>query len=542
MKAKILSALMIASLSLVSCGHDEATDDKPEGDLSSVRITVADSGFATGGAESVVRDFVPGDKIGVFAVRESALVEGQSNICYVASDNGMGGIVWTSEAETGAYFSDARYFAYYPYSEELSFVPDPSADDASGFFAGLISSYEVPDDQRMKETFDSADLMIGMASVSGGNNAAFVMEHAMSLILIGLPLEYYSFDNTDYAVPDYVIGGSRNAVFDGFTPFCGEGHVYRYLSRPGEAADFAGTYEDHGGETHAWSETVNTESGKCFSILVDGGIVRISHTLSIGDFFLADGRLLSKDAPADEVASSDVIGVVYQIDPERFDPAIADTLGAVHALVLGTKYVKELPDEDAGYYHWGPLGLDESLIGFDKIYGSYELDANYRLADRDIFGYSHMVALKSHRADRYAAGEYQVFSAVDGYSEVVAGPLETAPANTGWYLPAVGEWFDIIRGMAGFTLDLDGTIENASDGAGQFFWYDMGDVVAKMNVPMEKISAEDKDEFFVGGAIWTSSIADNDAARAVSFNNEGYVHCRWAWKDLGYFARAVLAF
>lgn len=96
--------------------------------------------------------------------------------------------------------------------------------------------------------------------------------------------------------------------------------------------------------------------------------------------------------------------------------------------------------------------------------------------------------------------------------------------------------------MAGFTLDLDGTIENASDGAGQFFWYDMGDVVAKMNVPMEKISAEDKDEFFVGGAIWTSSIADNDAARAVSFNNEGYVHCRWAWKDLGYFARAVLAF
>ena len=104
-------------------------------------------------------------------------------------------------------------------------------------------------------------------------------------------------------------------------------------------------------------------------------------------FFLADGRLLSKDAPADEVASSDVIGVVYQIDPERFDPAIADTLGAVHALVLGTKYVKELPDEDAGYYHWGPLGLGESLIGFDKIYGSYELDANYRLADRDIFGY-----------------------------------------------------------------------------------------------------------------------------------------------------------
>ena len=129
-------------------------------------------------------------------------------------------------------------------------------------------------------------LHASVASVSGGNNAAFVMEHAMSLILIGLPLEYYSFDNTDYAVPDYVIGGSRNAVFDGFTPFCGEGHVYRYLSRPGEAADFAGTYEDHGGETHTWSETVNTESGKCFSILVDGGIVRISHTLSIGDFSL----------------------------------------------------------------------------------------------------------------------------------------------------------------------------------------------------------------------------------------------------------------
>lgn len=534
-------------LFMAACEHEIVNDgEKPVGDLSSVRISVSDAGFAPAGKEDgqdvYSRDFKAGDKIGVFAVLDGALVEGQSNMCFTAADNGNGGIVWTAEGSVGAFFSEAVYFAYYPYAEGLSATFDLEAADAAAFFSEMISSFVPEKDQCKLSAFDASDLMVGSAGIANGNTVAFRMEHAMSLVVIELPVEYYSFDNTDYDIPDYVLAGSYNAVFDGFSPYSEDGYVFRYIVDGDESVSLSGSYVGSDGQARSWNEDVGPQEGKYTAVVVDGGVNPISHTLSPGDFFLADGRLLSKDASAGEVAAADVIGIVFQIDPERIDPAIADSLGgAAHALVIGTMSVKDAPG-DAGYYHWGVPGRDETLIGFTDIFSGYGAESNFRLADRDIYGYSYMQALKTRRSEDYQAGEYPVFAGVDRYREIVGGPVENAPATTGWYLPATGEWFDIIRALSGLPLVLDDSLQLAGDGAGQFFWTDQGEVVKKMNSAMEKVAPGDKDEFFVGGAIWTSSVADTDAARAVSFNNEGYVHCRWAWKDLGYFARAVLAF
>lgn len=549
MKNKIYFLLSLPfCLFMAACEHEIGRDGEDSvGDLSSIRISVSDAGFAPAAQEDgeavYSRDFKVGDKIGVFAVMNGVMVEGQSNMCFTASDNGNGGIVWTTEdLDEGAFFSEAVYFAYYPYMEGLSATLDPEAADAGQFFSEMISSFMPEKEQSDISAFDASDLMIGSGLISNGNTVAFVMEHAMSMVVIELPTEYYSFDNTDYEIPDYVIGGFKDAVFDGFTPYSEEGHVFKYIVNSGVSVSVAGSYVDDGGQTCPWNDEVTPEKGKYSKVLVDGGANSIRHTLSPGDFFLADGRLLSKDAPAGEVAAADVIGVVFQINPERMDPAIADSLGGVvHALVIGTKSVKETPG-DAGYYHWGITGMDETLIGFTNIFGGYGLESNFRLADRDIYGYSYMQALKTKRSDYYQDGDYPVFAGVDKYSGIVGGPAENAPSNTGWYLPAAGEWFDIIRAFTGLPLVLDDSLQLSSDGAGQFFWVDQGAVVEKMNAAMGKIASDDKDEFFAGGAIWTSSVADTDAARAVSFNDEGYVHCRWTWKDLGLFARAVLAF
>ena len=380
MKNKIYFLLSLPfCLFMAACEHEIGRDGEDSvGDLSSIRISVSDAGFAPAAQEDgeavYSRDFKVGDKIGVFAVMNGVMVEGQSNMCFTASDNGNGGIVWTTEdLDEGAFFSEAVYFAYYPYMEGLSATLDPESADAGQFFSEMISSFIPEKEQSGISAFDASDLMIGSGLISNGNTVAFVMEHAMSMVVIELPTEYYSFDNTDYEIPDYVIGGFKDAVFDGFTPYSEEGHVFKYIVNSGVSVSVAGSYVDDGGQTCSWDEEVMPGQGKYSKVLVDGGVNPISHTLSPGDFFLADGRLLSKDASAGEVAAADVIGVVFQINPERMDPAIADSLGGVvHALVIGTKSVKETPG-DAGYYHWGMTGMDETLIGFTNIFGGYGL-------------------------------------------------------------------------------------------------------------------------------------------------------------------------
>lgn len=543
MKKIILFSGIMALAALVQSCENPVSDDGQKADLNAIRISVIDEGFSfSGNAGSYyAREFKTGDRIGIFAVKDGSFVEGQSNICYVAESDGLGGIVWSAAGDYGTFFSDARYYAYYPYDEGLSFSADFAAQDAAAFFADMITGHHPAGDQSEEAFFDSSDLMVGSAMISEGNKADFSMMHAMSLIVIELPVEYYAFGNTDYDIPDYVLNSYDNADFDGFMPFP-EGYGFLYLVKPGTSVDLSGSYTDKDGNMREWNDSIDPDRGTCSIVSIDGGESSIDHTLSIGDFFLADGRILPKDASTSEVTAADVIGIVFQIDPDRIDPTIADTLGSVHALVMSSKCVKNAPDGGAGLYHWSETGLDETLIGFTNVYAGYDLEANYRMSDRDIYGYKYTNAIKSQRSDRFLAGEYPLFTAVDAFSDIAGGPSNEAPETTGWYVPSIGEWLDAVRGLSGLPLVPDETMESATDGPGQFFWSGKGNVIDMMNVSLEKVSPENKDDFFEGGALWTSSVADTDAARNISFNSEGYIFCRWSWKDLGLYARAVLAF
>ncbi len=548
MKKILCSLLTLAGLCiLAACDKGDVNTTPPQGEdevlnLSSISISLTDAGFISAGTAGLyTRDFTAGDRIGVFAVREGVVVEGQSNLCYEAADNGNGGIIWTPAGENnaGTFFSDALYFVYYPYEADFAHTVDCAAEDARGFFAGLLSAHETACDQSEKAAYDASDLMAGCAAISGNNSVSVEMEHLMSLVVIELPSEYYAFDNSDPAIPDYVLSCFTDASFEGFEPYSPDDYTFMYILTSGETAELSGAYGDPAdGVTKTWSERLTPEAGCCYTVSVGDGKSSFRHTLSPGDFFLADGRLLSKDAAADEVAAADVIGIVFQTDPERMDPAIADSLGGVpHALVLSVMALKS-DNEDPDLYTWGP-SRDETVAGLSDTYGGYDLGANYRLIQRDIYGYSNTELLRSKRQD--FPDDYPVFLAVESFDSIIGGPLESAPANTGWYLPSAGEWLDIIRNLTGLTLDLDSS-ELASDGPGQVFWSGCGEVVKLMNGPLEKIPAGRKDDFFTGGAWWTSSICGTDSARVMAFNNEGYVHCRWTWRSVSFYARAVLAF
>lgn len=62
------------------------------------------------------------------------------------------------------------------------------------------------------------------------------------------------------------------------------------------------------------------------------------HTLRVGDFFLADGRLLPYDTDKEKVQASNVVGIVFQTNPGRVGEAERKVLGGeAHALVMALK-------------------------------------------------------------------------------------------------------------------------------------------------------------------------------------------------------------
>ena len=125
-------------------------------------------------------------------------------------------------------------------------------------------------------------------------------------------------------------------------------HLYRYLVNPALAAAtiLAGGY---GGNREFTIAPTGLEAGSYKVYKVDGGRVEKNHTLQVGDYFLADGNLLSKDAAAEMVAQAEVAGIVFQTAPSRIGEGEKNALGGeAHGLVLAAKNA-------ATNVQWGPV-------------------------------------------------------------------------------------------------------------------------------------------------------------------------------------------
>lgn len=265
---------------------------------------------------------------------------------------------------------------------------------------------------------------------------------------------------------------------------------------------------------------------------------------TVGDFYLADGSLLDVNTDASTVSHSDVIGVVFSTDLNRMGEAEKQALEEKgvrpHGLVLAAKSIRESADySNMWFYNIATQGYerDEREIGIPYAYIVDDMYGSYELSDADIDGYLYTKLIQEERAADYEAGYYPIFKDAVDFNETVAAP-ET---STGWYLPATGQWFDILRNLAGATLN---TTSSFNDGDyGNFFWVGKGDVPALMNANFDKISDDDKTLFAaVTNQLWTSSQASANQARVIIFDNASFIHSFWYYKYFYFGARCVLGF
>lgn len=535
-------------LLLVSCTQEEfpAVQDKAQ----QLTISVTDGGYTSAVENMKTRvetravengyttEFTEGDACGFYMVRGGKPV--YSNVKLTAEkDAATGGIMWKTDGTTLAAGMDGEsYYLYYPYQADMAGKTATPAEGAvmtdAEFFKPLIDGWQPGDDQSTHAAYTASDLMTAGGSTTGTGNTihlSFAMKHRMALAVIEMPKTVYKF--IDANVPDYTVGAE--ATFTGTAkPLRMADGTYRYLVHS-SMPTIEGCYDGGNREFTITTSASHPVVGEYKRYKVDGAaeiIKNVTYAESgiarIGDFYCTKnngttGYLIPKEADETTVQAAKVVGIVFQTDKSRIGAKEKEKLGGegnVHGLVMAVKNI-------ATRQAWGLFGMDEGLTTCRTKADNYN----------DISGYGNCEHIRTNRGN---FDSYPAFKAAYDYNTTCPVPATT----TGWYLPASGQWWDILQNLGGCPALADVTQQTSPDIAGEFLWKSQGDVPAALNKWMENIAVGDKDTFNNLVSFCSSSEHSKYHTWYWILNNfQGMVRCIWASKfDDSDNVRPVLAF
>lgn len=535
-------------LLLVSCTQEEfpAVQDKAQ----QLTISVTDGGYTSAVENMKTRvetravengyttEFTEGDACGFYMVRGGKPV--YSNVKLTAEkDAATGGIMWKTDGTTLAAGMDGEsYYLYYPYQADMAGKTATPAEGAvmtdAEFFKPLIDGWQPGDDQSTHAAYTASDLMTAGGSTTGTGNTihlSFAMKHRMALAVIEMPKTVYKF--IDANVPDYTVGAE--ATFTGTAkPLRMADGTYRYLVHS-SMPTIEGCYDGGNREFTITTSASHPVVGEYKRYKVDGAAETIKNVTyaesgiaRIGDFYCTKnngttGYLIPKEADETTVQAAKVVGIVFQTDKSRIGAKEKEKLGGegnVHGLVMAVKNI-------ATRQAWGIFGMDEGLTTCRTKADNYN----------DISGYGNCEHIRTNRGN---FDSYPAFKAAYDYNTTCPVPATT----TGWYLPASGQWWDILQNLGGCPALADVTQQTSPDIAGEFLWKSQGDVPAALNKWMENIAVGDKDTFNNLVSFCSSSEHSKYHTWYWILNNfQGMVRCIWASKfDGSDNVRPVLAF
>lgn len=546
MKIQNIYHLLQAALLLllvVSCTQEEfpAAQDK----ALQLTISVTDGGYTSTEGKTTravengyTTEFTEGDACGLYMVRGGKPV--YSNVKLTAEkDAATGGIMWKTDGTTLAAGMDGEsYYLYYPYQADMAGKTATPAEGAvmtdAEFFKPLIDGWQPGDDQSTHAAYTASDLMTAGGSTTGTGNTihlSFAMKHRMALAVIEMPKTVYKF--IDANVPDYTVGAE--ATFTGTAkPLRMADGTYRYLVHS-SMPTIEGCYDGGNREFTITTSASHPVVGEYKRYKVDGAAETIKNVTyaesgiaRIGDFYCTKnngttGYLIPKEADETTVQAAKVVGIVFQTDKSRIGAKEKEKLGGegnVHGLVMAVKNI-------ATRQAWSLFGMDEGLTTCRTKADNYN----------DISGYGNCEHIRTNRGN---FDSYPAFKAAYDYNTTCPVPATT----TGWYLPASGQWWDILQNLGGCPALADVTQQTSPDIAEEFLWKSQGDVPAALNKWMENIAVGDKDTFNNLVSFCSSSEHSKYHTWYWILNNfQGMVRCIWASKfDGSDNVRPVLAF
>lgn len=323
-----ISALLIAGIaSFSSCSQEEDLNMNGTDASNSFQISVMDGGFmdTTPGTRATengyTTEFADGDEIGVFGVTANKEIVSDINNRKFTMKNGA----WTLDdgkgviEYKGAEFGNMKFYAYYPYNTDVKF--NANQEDP---FAEYVSDWTLNDDQSQEYT--KYDLMTSSNSAVVDKNfkgeIKFTMAHRMALTVVKMPKLVYNFVNDDVTLDDYELP-ITNVSFKlndiDVTPYYQENtDTYRFLVKPGKEFTIKGSYTGTKEMTYAATATLDKGAAKVYTIKDTN---KKEYTLTIGDYYCADGSIVSKDATT---VPENVIGIVCYVGNPQPSVMVSD--------------------------------------------------------------------------------------------------------------------------------------------------------------------------------------------------------------------------
>lgn len=262
----------------------------------------------------------------------------------------------------------------------------------------------------------------------------------------------------------------------------------------------------------------------------DGGLRRV---------YYADGTMVWDDVKPepslvnpDTQQSRSVIGIIFTTDTDRMGEAEKQALSGMgtepHGLVISTFAVGS-----GNKFAWSYSTVDETEIGIRNT-------SDFVSCDTDIDGYYYNQQIRNVRRDDFEFGMYPAFSEAADFASEAGGPEEGA-GTTGWYMPSVGQWFDVLRNLAGINVD-DDDESYMSMSQTEFIWTSVADVPEALNNAMINVPAGSK-VLYTSDYVLTSSGVSQTQSRALFLDSFGFLQCSMVSKTASAGTiRCVLAF
>lgn len=393
--------------------------------------------------------FETGDMAGLFAVKDGRIFEEINNMPLTYNQYGA----W-EPASSITYdkqkFQGVQFFAYYPYSETATF--DAALSDP---FTQMVADFTPALQQADKESYNANDLMTTPGAVvdeAALNTVKLSMRHRMALVCVELPNASYIFPGQD--IDAYVLSKATDEKFylgnETVVPFKDDAtQQYRLLVKPSatETLNIGYTNKDGVRDTFQTASLNFLKSGQCAQYSINGGVSLKEWNLQVGDYFCADGHLLSKDATAEEIsAKGDVIGVIFKIGTPT---AVKQSgINLSHAEVLSLSTFSKAAwgvSKSAGTANWktwytffGMTAPSTTTINGQKI----PKDTEANLQEVGLPYTLNWLSIPSDLTyDNLQQDYVSEFKLV--YSEWFNGNPLPAGLATPWYVPSLREWLNI---------------------------------------------------------------------------------------------------
>lgn len=455
-----ISALLIAGIaSFSSCSQEEDLNGGETSLSNGLQITVSDGGYldTTPGTRAIEKgyttEFTEGDEIGIFGVDANGIVENINNRKCTMTAGGNWEIAGEQIKYNGSDFKKMKFYAYYPYNANVKF--NAEVDEP---FAEYISEWALGNDQS-GEKYTKYDLMTSASGAVVDNRFKgeinFTMQHCMALAVLKMPKLVYNFVNSDVTLDDYelpVTNVSFKLDNAGVTPYYQESTgTYRFLVKPGQEFKLEGTYTGVREMTCTATATLNGGTAKVYTVTDTN---KKEYTLAVGDYYCADGSIVSKGVEDKDIPDN-VIGIVCYVgnpqpsitheqngNTDANDALRRDYPNCKHGLVLALNNTLENTNKFSSwrtvgeaYCDW--FGNDEEFTGkfVDCNTGNNSITKDKWAEQYPAFmGYNNtMLLTMCYEGKGQPTMCDDAYKQITAYRDNVAVPVNATP----WYLPSI---------------------------------------------------------------------------------------------------------